>query len=141
MAADARAGRSDADGARVGFRPPLSSALPVAGVLVLFGLVFPFGGTWVFVIGFTFVYAVLRLRQLMVLTEEQIEVTVVRTRRIPWSSIEEFRPGATVQGGTVIRTADGQVHSVSPCSWWGGPADAADIETLNRILARHRRAR
>ena len=37
---------------RVGFRPPLTTILPVAVVLVLLGLIFPSDGTWGFVVVF-----------------------------------------------------------------------------------------
>jgi len=77
-------------------------------------------------------FAALRLRQLLVLADDHLEVTVFRTRRIPWAQVQGFEPGSTFRGGTQIQTSSGVVHSISPCSWWGGPAQAADIEALRR---------
>jgi hypothetical protein len=110
----------------------MTSVLPLAGVLVLLGLVFPTEGSWAFAIVFVFVYSMIRLRQLMVLTDDHLEITVIRTRRIPWAQIEGFEPGSRFRGGTQVLTTSGAVWSVSPCSWWGGPADADDIEVLRR---------
>jgi hypothetical protein len=117
---------------RVGFRPPLTSILPVAGILVLIALVIGSEASWVPVVVITVLSGVIRLRQLLVLTEEHLEVTVFRTRRIPWAQVEGFEPGPKVRGGTQIQTTSGVVYSIAPCSWWGGPADAADLEVLRR---------
>lgn len=117
---------------RVGFRPPLTSVLPVAAILSLWALVFPSEGRWVFVVVFTIVIGVIRLRQLLVLTDEHLEVTVFRTRRIPWAQVQRFEAGSTFRGGTRIETSSGVVHSIAPCSWWGGPAEAADLDALRR---------
>jgi hypothetical protein len=125
-------GRAEQGRRQVGFRPPLTSVLPLAGILVVWALLFPSEDTWLIVVLLIVVFAVLRLRQLMVLAEDHLEVTVIRTRRIPWSEVREFEPGSTWRGGTQIQTTSGVVHSVSPCSWWGGPAAEADIETLRR---------
>jgi hypothetical protein len=125
-------GRADQGRTRVGFRPPLTSVLPLAGVLVLLGLVFPTEGSWAFAIVFVFVYMIVRLRQLMVLADDHLEITVIRTRRIPWAQIEGFEPGSRWRGGTQVQTTSGVVWSVSPCSWWGGPAEAADLEGRRR---------
>ena len=126
---------------RVGFRPPLTTILPVAVVLVLLGLIFPSDGIWGFVIVFLTVFGVLRMRQLTVLTAEHVEVTVVRTRRIPWADIEGFEAGSRMRGGTIVHTSGGDVHAISPCSWWGGPASPSDLETLTRMLASRARRR
>ena len=126
---------------RVGFRPPLTTILPVAVVLVLLGLIFPSDGTWGFVVVFLTVFGVLRMRQLTVLTDEHVEVTVVRTRRIPWADIEGFEAGSGMRGGTIVHTSGGDVHAISPCSWWGGPASPSDLETLARMLASRARRR
>ena len=126
---------------RVGFRPPLTTILPVAVVLVLLGLIFPSDGIWGFVIVFLTVFGVLRMRQLTVLTDEHVEVTVVRTRRIPWSDIQGFEAGSAMRGGTIVHTSGGDVHAISPCSWWGGPASPSDLETLARMLASRARRR
>ena len=126
---------------RVGFRPPLTTILPVAVVLVLLGLIFPSDGTWGFVVVFLTVFGVLRMRQLTVLTDEHVEVTVVRTRRIPWADIEGFEAGSGMRGGTIVHTSGGDVHAISPCSWWGGPASPSDLETLTRMLASRARRR
>jgi hypothetical protein len=117
---------------RVGFRPPLTSVLPVAAVLSLWALVFPSEGKWVLVVVFTILFGVIRLRQLLVLTEEHLEVTVFRTRRIPWTQVQGFEAGSTFRGGTQIETSSGVVYSIAPCSWWGGPAEAADLDALRR---------
>ncbi len=117
---------------RVGFRPPLTSVLPVAVVLVLLAILFPSEGSWVFVVVFTVSFGVIRMRQLLVLTDEHLEVTVLRTRRIPWAQVQGFESGSMVRGGTQVQTASGVVYSIAPCSWWGGPAEAADIEALRR---------
>jgi hypothetical protein len=87
-------GRADQGRARVGFRAPLTSVLPLAGALVLLGLVFPTEGSWTFAIVVVFVSAIVRLRQLMVLTDDHLEITVIRTRRIPWAQVEGFEPGS-----------------------------------------------
>ena len=118
--------------ARVGFRPPLTSVLPAAGVLVLGALLLPSEGIWAFVIVVWLLITIVRLRQLLVLTDDHLEVTVFRTRRIPWAQVQGFEPGSTFRGGTQVLTASGVVHSVSPCSWWGGPADEGDLEVLRR---------
>jgi hypothetical protein len=117
---------------RVGFRPPLASLLLVPGILVLMALIFPSEATWTFVVVFVVGFSVVRIRQLLVLTDDHLEVTVFRTRRIPWDQVQGFEPGSWLRGGSEIQTSSGVVHSVSPCSWWGGPADAADLETLRR---------
>jgi hypothetical protein len=117
---------------RVGFRPPLTSVLPVAVVLSLWALVFPSEGKWVFVVVFTILFGVIRLRQLLVLTDDHLEVTVFRTRRIPWAQVQGFEAGSTFRGGTQIETPSGVVYSIAPCSWWGGPAEAADLDALRR---------
>ncbi len=119
----------------VGYRPPLSSVLPVVGVLALLALIVPSESGVIIALGIATAFAILRLRQLMVLHEDHISVTVLRTRRIPWTDIEGFGAGSSMRGGTVIQTTDGEVHSVAPCSWWGGPANPADLETLQRIHA------
>ena len=119
----------------VGYRPPLSSVLPVVGVLVLLAVVFPSDSGGLVALGIATAFAIIRLRQLLVLHDDHISVTVLRTRRIPWADIEGFSAGSSVRGGTVIQTTDGEVRSVAPCSWWGGPANPADLETLQRILA------
>jgi hypothetical protein len=125
------AGRGQGRG-RVGFRPPLTSLLVVPGILVLMALVFPSEGTWTFFVVFVVGFSVVRIRQLLVLTDDNLEVTVFRTRRIPWDQVQGFEPGSRLRGGTEIQTSSGVVYSVSPCSWWGGPAEAADLETLRR---------
>lgn len=122
---------------RVGFRPPLTSVLPLAVIMVLWALLFPSEGTGMVAVFGVVAFALVRLRQLMVLAEDHLEVTVLRTRRIPWSEVQGFERGSTLRGGTQVQTTSGVVHSISPCSWWGGPADEADIETLRReALAR-----
>ena len=118
--------------ARVGFRAPLTSVLPLAGIAVIVGLILRSERAWAFVALVVVLLGVLRLRQLLVLTDDHLEVTVIRTRRIPWSEVRGFEPGSWWRGGTRIQTSSGVVHSVSPCSWWGGPAAVADIETLRR---------
>jgi hypothetical protein len=125
------AGRGQGRG-RVGFRPPLTSLLVVPGILVLMALIFPSEGTWTFFVVFVVGFSVVRIRQLLVLTDDHLEVTVFRTRRIPWDQVQGFEPGSRLRGGTEIQTSSGVVYSVSPCSWWGGPAEAADLETLRR---------
>lgn len=117
---------------RVGFRPPLTSVLPFAGVMVAWAIIVPSEGAWAFVMLFIAIVVVLRLRQLLVLADEHLEVTVFRTRRIPWSEVEGFEPGSTFVGGTRIQTTSGVVHSIAPCSWWGGPALESDLEILRR---------
>lgn len=116
----------------VGFRPPLTSVLPVAGILFVMGLAVPSQRTWPLVVIIVVAFLVIRIRQLLVLTDEHLEVTVFRTRRIPWDQVQEFEPGSTFRGGTQILTCSGVVHSIAPCSWWGGPAEPADIEALRR---------
>ena len=125
-------GRAAGGRQTVGFRPPLTSALPMIGVLIVLGLVFPSDATGLFVLVLVFGFAALRLRQLLILRDDHLEVTVLRTRRIPWADIQGFEPGTTLRGGTRIQTSTGVVHSIAPCSWWGGPADEADIEVLRR---------
>lgn len=124
--------RTEKGRGRVGFRPPLTSVLPLTGILLVWAALFPSEGKWSFALVFVALFAVLRLRQLLVLAEDHLEVTVFRTRRIPWSEVQGFEPGSTFRGGTQVQTTSGVVHSISPCSWWGGPADEADIETLKR---------
>lgn len=125
-------GRAEQGRQQVGFRPPLTSVLPLAGLMVVWAALFPTEGKWTFVVLFVVLFALLRLRQLMVLAEDHLEVTVFRTRRIPWSEVQGFEPGSTIRGGTQVQTTSGVVHSISPCSWWGGPANEADIEILRR---------
>ena len=125
-------GRAAGGRQAVGFRPPLTSALPMIGVLIVLGLVFPSDATGLFVLVLVFGFAALRLRQLLILRDEHLEVTVLRTRRIPWADIQGFEPGTTLRGGTRIQTTTGVVHSIAPCSWWGGPANEADLEVLRR---------
>jgi len=124
--------RAAQDRGRVGFRPPLTSVLPVVALMSLWALFFPSEDKWAFVLVFTVLYAATRMRQLLVLTDEHLEVTVFRTRRIPWAQVQGFEAGSRFQGGTRIQTSSGAVYSFSPCSWWGGPADEADIEVLRR---------
>ena len=124
--------RAAKDGRQVGFRPPVSSLLPLAGLMVLGGIVFPSEGVWPFVVVVITLYAVIRMRQLMVLKADHLEVTVFRTRRIPWADVRGFEPGSMLTGGTRVLTSSGAVQSTSPCSWWGGPAEAADLDVLRR---------
>lgn len=124
--------RTEQGRSRVGFRPPLTSVLPLAGILTVWAVLFPSERTWALVVLFVVLFGLLRLRQLMVLAEDHLEVTVFRTRRIPWSEVQGFEPASTIPGGTQVRTSSGVVHSIAPCSWWGGPADEADIEVLRR---------
>jgi hypothetical protein len=126
---------------RVGFRPPLLSVLPVAAVLTLAAVVLGSQGAVAFAMLFVGLFAVLRLRQLTVLGEDHLQVTVLRTRRIPWAEVEDFQRASGLRGGTRIETAQGVVHAVAPCSWWGGPAEEADIETLRRVRASRLRRR
>ena len=49
-----------------------------------------------------------------------------------WAQVQGFEAGSTFRGGTRIETSSGVVHSIAPCSWWGGPAEAADLEALRR---------
>lgn len=119
---------------QVGFRPPLTSVLPVAGVLVALQLALRSNGGWAFVVLFVALFTILRIRQLLVLQDDHIEVTVLRTRRIPWSQVQGFEAGTSLLGGTQIQTSSGVVHSIAPCSWWGGPAEEGDLETLRREL-------
>ena len=129
------------DGGRVGFRPPLTSVLPLTAFLSALALVLPSGSGWLLVVLGTVVFGSLRLRQLLVLDKDHLEVTVFRTRRVPWSEIRGFEAGTGMRGGTLIDTSDGPVHSIAPCSWWGGPAVPADLESLRRELARRSRRR
>ena len=92
---------------RVGFRPPLTSVLPVAVVLSLLALVFPSEGKWVFVVVFTILFGVIRLRQLLVLTDDHLEVTVFRTRRIPWAQVQGFEAGQPSAAGRRSRPRQG----------------------------------
>ena len=124
--------RAAKDRRQVGFRPPASSLLPLAGLIGLVAIVVPFENKWAVVVVLIIAFAVVRMRQLMVLGADNLEVTVFRTRRIPWADVQGFEPGSTVRGGTQVQTSSGVVHSVSPCSWWGGPAAAEDIEALRR---------
>lgn len=125
----------------VGFRPPLTSVLPVAVVLLGVGVLLQSEGSVALAMFLVAILAALRLRQLLVLHDDHIEVTVLRRRRIPWTEVEGFDPATGMRGGTRIQTADGIVHAVAPCSWWGGPAKEADIETLRRMRAARVRRR
>lgn len=127
--------------AQVGFRPPLTSLLPVAAVVTLISLVLGSEGSAAFAMLFVGLFAVLRLRQLLVLGEDHLQVTVLRTRRIPWAEVQDFQQGSGLRGGTRIETTQGVVHAVAPCSWWGGPAAEADLETLRRVRAARLRRR
>ncbi len=120
---------------RIGFRPPLTSVLPVAGMLTLLSIILPSDLSGLSAIVILVIFGGLRIRQLLVLGEDYLEVTVLRTRRIPWSQVEGFEAGTLMRGGTRILTSTGVVNSISPCAWWGGPADDRDIETLRRIRA------
>lgn len=117
---------------QVGFRPPATSVLPLVGLMVLGAIVFPFEGVWPFVVVFVTLYAANRMRQLMVLKDDHLEVTVFRTRRIPWAEVQGFEPGSAWRGGTEVLTTSGVVYATAPSSWWGGPADVADLEVLRR---------
>jgi len=125
---------------RVGYRPPLTSIAPLVVIAVGLALLVPGQSRLLLIVLVPFVLAMLRLRQLLVLTDDRLEVTVVRTRRIPWELVEGFEPAPAWRGGTLIRTSTGIVHSVAPCSWWGGPAAAEDLDNLERIRLSHRRA-
>jgi hypothetical protein len=126
---------------QVGFRPPLTSVLPVAAVVTIVAVALGSQASAAFAMLFVGLLAALRLRQLVVLGEDHLQVTVVRTRRIPWAEVEGFHQGTGLRGGTRIETAHGVVHAVAPCSWWGGPASEADIETLRRVRASRLRRR
>jgi hypothetical protein len=117
---------------RVGFRPPLTSVLPLAGIFAIWVLIVRPERALGLMMLFLVLITVVRLRQLLVLTDDHLEVTVLRTRRIPWVEVQGFDPGSAFLGGTRIQTTSGVVNSVSPCSWWGGPAREADLEVLRR---------
>ena len=106
--------------------------LPLVGLMVLGSIVVPSEGVWTFGVVFVILYAVTRMRQLTVLKDDHLEVTVFRTRRIPWADVQGFEPGSVWRGGTEVLTSSGVVYAISPCSWWGGPAEEADIEALRR---------
>ena len=125
----------------VGFRPPLTSVLPVAVVLLGIGALLQSEGSVALAMLFVAIFAALRLRQLLVLHDDHIEVTVLRRRRIPWAEVEGFDAATGIRGGTRILTSGEVVHAVAPCSWWGGPAKEADIETLRRMRAARARRR
>jgi len=125
----------------VGFRPPLTTVLPVVAVVTPVALLLGTEGSGAFAMLFVALFAVLRMRQLVILGEDHLQVTVLRTHRIPWTEVEDFQPASGLRGGTRIQTANGVVHAVAPCSWWGGPADEADIETLRRVRAARLRRR
>lgn len=125
-------GRREAAAPRVGFRPPLTSVLPPAGIFAIAVIIVVPDRAFGFAMLFLFLFAVVRLRQLLVLTDDHLEVTVLRTKQIPWAEVQGFEPGSSFRGGTRIQTTSGVVHSVSPCSWWGGPADESDLEVLRR---------
>jgi hypothetical protein len=123
------------DGAkRSGFRPPLTTVLPVVGIMFVVALILPSELTVALIVLVPFCFLVLRLRQLLILAEDHLEVTVLRTRRIPWEKVQGFEAGSRLRGGTMILTDAGVVHSVAPCSRWGGPPAEADLATLHRML-------
>ena len=78
-------------------------------------------------------FGTVRLRQITVLHEDHLEVTVFRTRRLPWSEIHGFEGGSAMRGGTLIETTDGPVHSSRPGAGRGVPP--ADLQTLRRQVA------
>ncbi len=109
--------------------------LPTLAVLIALAVLSPYAAGKASALFLAVIFGGLRLRQLLILEQDHLEVTVIRRRRIPWSEVEGFEPGSRFRGGTQILTSSGVVNSTSPCSWWGGPAEAADIETLRRIRA------
>ncbi len=97
----------------------IHTAIGAAAVAVLFGLV-------------------TARRHRLELTEEDAVVQSFRPARVPWSSVTAVRSGGW-RGGIVLQTATRQeVWSPAPCSWWAGPAPAAQLAEVERWWIEHR---
>lgn len=119
------------------FRPPVSTALPFAVLFAVAALLFrvlgwpPMG--WLFPVGFIAFFALGRSRQGVTVTTAGVACTRIGTRFIPWPEIRGFRPASRWRGGIWIDTTTWPVSSLAPCSWWGGPPNAAALRQLEAL--------
>ncbi len=96
----------------------------------------PAWGAWLFAVLLP-IALVLRVRQRIVVDETGVEVTILKTRRIPWADVQGFGSGTGWMGGTIVWTSSGPVRSIAPCSWWGGRPSDGQLALLEAIRVRH----
>lgn len=122
------------------FRPPVGTVLPVVAAFTLIALFFWLSGWgfagWVFPVGYIAGFVLLRSRQGLTVTTAGVACTRVGTRFLPWQEIRGFRPASHWRGGIWIDTSTGPVPCLTPCSWWGGPPDAAALRHLEALQPR-----
>lgn len=114
------------------YRRQLWVLVPLAVVLAAITLLQPWPGGWMCVVVFCLSFGLISARQRLSCTSEGVQVTVLRTRQVPWGEILGFEAGSTWRGGTRILTTSGVVWAPTPSSWWGGPALAHDLAALER---------
>jgi hypothetical protein len=91
---------------------------------------------WLFPVVFITLFALGRSRQGLTVTTAGVASTRIGTRFIPWEEIRGFRPASPWRGGIWIDTDSWPVSSLAPCSWWGGPPDAASLRQLEALQPR-----
>lgn len=114
---------------RIVYRRPLGVLALLALILITLTLVMP-GADWTFVVLFLLFFGLIASRQRLVCTPEGVEVTFLRTQRIPWAQVRGFQAASNWRGGAYVLTTSGRVWSAAPGSWWGGPASDADLAAL-----------
>lgn len=120
------------------YRRQLWVLVPMVVVLAAITLIRPSPGSWTYLVVFCLGFGLLSARQRLVCTPEGVLVTVLSTRRVPWSEIRGFEAGSMWRGGTRILTTSGAVWAPASSSWWGGPAPVLEVEALERVLATSR---
>ena len=122
------------------YRRPLIGMAPAAFICLIFLLSPDPTLRWLaFVI--VVLSALMYLRQGLVVTAEGVEVTLIRTQRIPWSQVRGFERGSGLRGGMRVLTPSGKVWSPAPSSWWGGPATAEQISEVAAARPTRKRAK
>ncbi len=123
---------------RMTYRRPLIGMAPAAFVclVLLFAqdLTLRYLAFWL--IAFS---ALMFWRQGLIVSEAGLEVTLIRTRRIPWSEVRSLERGTRLRGGLRVETSIGTIWSPAPASWWGGPASAEQIAEIESARPTHRR--
>jgi hypothetical protein len=81
----------------------------------------------------------MNLRRGLELSESDALVRSPRAVRVPWSSVTGVCAGPWWWGGIILQTRSFEdVSAPAPCSWWGGPADAARVSEVEAWWVEHR---
>lgn len=122
-------------------RRPITYRFPVTAVIVyslpllIFFLVTRYYPALVWIVVFGVLY--LPRERLELNEREAISRSGRRTQRVPWESVSGIR--RAWPGGIVLTTDSYQsIASPAPCSWWGGPANDAQVAEVVQWWVEHR---